>query len=296
MRQPAPASASCLYFGRVSHQRVRPVTHSFQYNVCCLLADLDELGDLDRHLSLFSFNRWNVFSFFDRDHGPRDGSPLRPWIDRHLSAIGIDLAGGPVRVLCFPRLFGFVFNPLTFWFCYHRAGRLRAVLLEVSNMLGETHGYLLSVDGGYTGGRLSASFSKSFYVSAFIGMDASYQCDVVEPDEHLGLLIREFEQDQETLIASWTGRRRAMTTANLAYALGRYPLMTFKIWAAIYWQALRLIRKGVPRYPQASAPGVDVTYAGTAQPTPSARDDSSSPPSTQPGGSSGSPAKLRTAV
>ena len=263
--RPARESASCLYFGRVSHQRVRPVAHRFQYDVCGLLADLDELGELDRRLALFSFNRWNVFSFFDRDHGPRDGSPLRPWIDRHLSAIGIDLAGGPVRVLCFPRLFGFVFNPLIVWFCYHRDGRLLAMLLEVSNMARESHGYLLSVPGGSSGGTLSASFSKQFHVSAFIGMDARYHCDVIEPGASIGALIREFEQGRETLIASWTGRRHPLTERNMVYALARYPLMTFKIVAAIYWQGWRLVRKGVPRHDRSATPAVEVTHAGSAQ-------------------------------
>jgi DUF1365 family protein len=268
MKQPAADSASCLYFGRVSHQRLRPVTHSFQYSVCGLLADLDELRELGERLTLFSFNRRNVFSFYDRDHGPRDGSPLRPWIEGHLSAIGVDLAGGPVRLLCFPRLFGFVFNPLTFWFCYHRDGGLLAMLLEVSNMAGESHGYLFSVDRAGAGACVSAMFNKSFHVSAFIGMQARYQCDVVEPQEDLHMLIREYEHDDETLVAIWTGRRRRLTTANLVRVLGRYPLMTFRIWGAIYWQALQLVRKGVPRQPRAPAPGVDVTYAGTAQSRP----------------------------
>src|SRR5262245_25441927 len=95
-------TASCMYFGSVVHRRMKPVPHRFRNGVCSLLADLDELPDLTSRLHLFSFNRPNVFSFFERDHGPRNGSPLRPWIERHLRDVGIDLGGGPVRILCFP--------------------------------------------------------------------------------------------------------------------------------------------------------------------------------------------------
>ncbi len=265
---PDHALSSCLYFGRVAHERLRPVRHRFQYNVWCLLASLDELADLDERFTLFSFNRPNIFSFFERDHGPRDGSPLGPWIDRHLQAIGIDLAGGPVRLLCFPRLFGYVFNPLSVWFCYHSEGRLLAVLLQVSNMSGQWHNYLFAVAGAHGGGSPSAIFDKRFSVSAFTGMNAWYECSLVEPGERFDVLIREFEQNEETLVASWIGARSRLTTASLLYALVRYPLMTFKIWAAIYWQAVRLIRKGVPRQVQTPPPDVEVTYAVSTPPAP----------------------------
>ena len=256
--------ASCLYFGHVVHQRLRPVAHSFRYPVCGLLVDLDELAELDQRLAFFSFNRPNVFGFCDRDHGPRDGSPLRAWIDRHLAEVGIDVSEGAVRMLCFPRLFGYVFNPLTVWYCYHRSGRLAALVLEVSNMAHQSHSYLLSVDSGHGDGWISASFAKQFYVSGFIGMDARYEVRVLDPGDRMGVAVREFEHADETLIAAWDGRRVALTDASLLYTLARFPLMTFKISAAIYWQALRLISKKVPLYPQDTAPHLELTYAGAA--------------------------------
>lgn len=265
---PDPELSSCMYFGRVMHHRLRPVRHSFDYGVWCILASLDELEDIDARFTLFSFNRLNIFSFFERDHGPRDGSPLRSWIDRHLHAMGIDLAGGPVRLLCFPRLFGYVFNPLSVWFCHHQDGRLLAVLLQVSNMHGEWHNYLFPVAEAAGGASASASFDKRFSVSAFTAMNARYTCSLIEPGERFDVLIREFEHDEETLIASWMGERSRMTAASLLYALARYPLMTFKIWGAIYWQAVQLVRKGVPRLAQSPRPDVEVTYARPAPAVP----------------------------
>lgn len=255
---------SCMYFGRVMHQRMRPARHRFEYGVWCLLAGLDELRDMHARLRWFSFNRPNVFSFFERDHGPRDGSPLRPWIDRHLGAIGVDLQGGPVQVLCFPRVFGYVFNPLSVWFCHHRDGRLLAVLLQVSNMSGEWHNYLFATPGSPGRDRLTTGFDKRFSVSAFTSMQARYICTLVPPGEDVEVVIRELENDQDTLVACWTGTRVPLTDTSLLRALARHPLMTFKIWGAIYWEAVQLVRKGVPRRPQSSRARDEVTYATIA--------------------------------
>ncbi|PWT80122.1 MAG: hypothetical protein C5B57_12735 [Blastocatellia bacterium] len=256
--------ASCLYFGRVAHLRRKPVAHRFRYDVCSWLVDLAEVSELDARFKLFSFNRPNVFSFFERDHGPRDGSPLRPWVDRQLSAAGIELNGGAVRILCFPRLFGYAFNPLSVWFCHRSDFQLAAILLEVSNVAGDWHSYLIPVvPTKSVHDTVSATFEKSFHVSAFIGMSARYQCRVTRPGEHIAVRIRESEHGADTLFATWIGRRRELTNEQLMCALARYPLMTFKVSAAIYWQALQLVRKGVPRHPRSpDCPRGGVTNVG----------------------------------
>jgi DUF1365 family protein len=255
-----------LFVGSVSHRRLRPVPHNLRQGVCALLIDLDDLSTLGDGVPLFSVNRHNVFSFFEADHGPRDGSSLKVWIRDHLRANGIEFDDGCVRVLCFPRMLGYVFNPLAVWFCHDASGWLRAILMEVSNLAGESHSYLVTVPSVGVGEWVRARFEKRFYVSAFVGMDAYYDCSIKYPDDDMGVCIREFEQNEETLVATWTGRRRPLTTRGLLTVLTRYPLMTLRISAAIYWHGLCLLCKRVPRYAgHAGMPSTAVDYVGVAE-------------------------------
>ena len=252
--------ASCLYVGRVMHKRLIPFRHRLDYRVFSLYLDLDELPALSRRLRLFSHNRWNLFSFQDRDHAARDGTGLRPWIERQLAEAGIDLEGGPVRLLCFPRILGYVFNPLTIWFCHHRSGRLAAILYEVRNTFGEKHGYLLPVDPHREPGTpIRQSCDKGFYVSPFIGMVATYHFRLVEPDERLAVLIRQWTPEGELLVASQLGRRESLSDASLLRVFLSHPLMTLKVIAAIHWQALKLWRRGARLVPRPAAPRQAVT-------------------------------------
>ena len=248
---------SCLYHARVMHKRLRPFVHRFDYRVFTLLLDIDELPDLDRRLRGFSYNRANLLSFWDRDHGPRDGTPLRPWIEGHLAHAGIDIAGGPVRLLCFPRLLGYVFNPLSIWFCSHPTQGLQAILYEVRNTFGESHSYLIPVAADQRDGRpIVQACDKRFYVSPFIEMESDYRFRLREPDERLSVLIRQAVRDGEILLATMTGRRVPLTATSLLRAAIAFPLMTQKVIVAIHWQALRLWLKGarpVPR-PKQSEP------------------------------------------
>lgn len=246
--------SSALYVGHVRHTRLRPFVHAFTYRVFALLIDLDELPALDRRLRLFSHNRRNVLSFMDRDHGPRDGTPLRPWIEERLAFDGIDITGGRVRLLCMPRVLGYVFNPLSVWFCHDRDGGLRAILYEVSNTFGERHGYLLPVlPGDETGGTVRQRTAKSFYVSPFLPPQGRYGFRVEVPGERLRLAIRLQDALGPLLAASQTGRRRPLNDASLTAALAYAPALTWKVIAVIHWQALRLWLKGalVHRRPKA---------------------------------------------
>jgi len=244
---------------QVMHRRLFPVRYRFTYRVFSLLLDLDSLPALHRRLRLFSHNRFNLFSFHDRDHGPRDGQPLRPWIDAVLAGRGIELAGGPVRLLCFPRVLGYVFNPLSVWYCQHADGTLRAVLCEVSNTFGERHSYLLHEDGGPLDWPVRGHKPKVFHVSPFIPMDARYQFRLSEPGTKLSVLIREYQDDALMLVASLHGRLQALTDARLAGAFLRYPLLTLKVMALIHWQALKIWLRGGRFHPRPPAPETEVT-------------------------------------
>jgi uncharacterized protein len=240
------------------HLRFFPVRHRLSYGVWYLLADLEELPTLDRSIPGFANERAGVVSFFSRDHGPRDGSPLRPWIEARLAEAGIDLEGGAVRLLCFPRVFGYVFNPLTVWFCHGPDGELRAILYEVANTFGEWHHYLVPVTQA-RGPMIRASFDKELFVSPFIDMASTYDFRTRIPDERVAVLVRQRAPGGQLLVATLTGRRRALTGGALARMLARYPLVTMKVMGGIHWEALKLWRKGAPYRRRGLPPAHDLT-------------------------------------
>lgn len=242
---------SAIYRGNVMHARMAPVQHRFRYRVFTVLIDLDELPALARSLRWLSHNRFNLMSLHDRDHGnrPADGSaqsePLRVWAERTLCAAGITPPQGRVELLCFPRLLGYVFNPLSLWLCRDGDDRLKAVIYEVHNTFGGRHAYALPVAAGQDEGAIAQRCGKEFYVSPFIAMDAQYSFRLRAPDESFSLLIRERDEAGEMLRATLSGRRRPLTDRELLKAFAAHPLMTVKVIAAIHWHALRLWRKGV---------------------------------------------------
>lgn len=251
---------SALYFGRVMHKRLRPFAHRFDYRVFSLWLDIDAAGGLSRRLRLFSHNRFNVFSFCDRDHGPRDGRPLRPYVEATLADAGIALEGGTIHLLCFPRVLGYVFNPLSIYFCRHADGTLRAILYEVTNTFGDRHNYLLPVDTTRPpGGPVTQACDKALYVSPFIDMDSLYRFRVKEPGERLSILIRQSVPEGEQLLATLTGERALLADRQLARAFVSHPLMTLKVMGAIHWQALWLWIKGATFHRRPAPPADPVS-------------------------------------
>ena len=256
-------TGSALYFGTVLHQRLRPVRHELSYRVFSMLVDLDELPDIARRLRFLSHNRFNLFSLYDRDHSARKSEPLKPQIEAIVEAAGIDLAGGSIRLLCFPRVLGYVFNPLSIYFCHHRDGALRAILYEVSNTFGQQHGYLIPVSGDDA--LVRQSCAKEFYVSPFMAMEGRYQFRLAAPDERLAVYIRQLDAAGPILHASLDGTRAPLDDRTLIGAFLRYPLMTLKVIAGIHWEALRLWRKGVPLVPRPAPPLDAVTICKPAE-------------------------------
>jgi hypothetical protein len=234
---------AALYTGRVTHARLRPFVHKLAYRVFSLWLDIDRIRDAAKTSWLFSYNHFGVASFHDRDHGDHSGAPLRPWVERTLQSVGIAPPDGPIRLLAFPRIFGFVFNPLSLFFCYDRQERLRAVIYEVHNTVGGAHAYAAAVaDGDAELVRQGAE--KVFYVSPFIGMQATYDFTLAPPGERFALTIRETVPEGPQLTATHAGERRPFTDAQLAWLLLAHPLMTVKVFAGILWEALFIWLKG----------------------------------------------------
>ncbi|MGV8995776.1 MAG: DUF1365 domain-containing protein [Parvibaculaceae bacterium] len=232
---------SCLYQGQVFHARHEPRRHAFRYRVFSLLIDLDELTALDQKSRVFGVNKPALLSFRESDHGSGAPSGLKDWVISQLRAADIETFAVSVRVLCYPRIFGYVFNPLTVYYCYDPARELIATLHEVHNTFGEKHTYVLSVQ--HSAGQAAV---KEMRVSPFTEMTSHYRFECEAPDEQMHLAIRLYTADALVLSTSFTGARREISDQALLATFLRYPLMTFKIISAIHLEAFKLWRKGVP--------------------------------------------------
>src|ERR1700712_2614583 len=245
MQEDVADAAASLYVGEVMHARLKPIGHRFSDRVMSLLIDVDRLAAADRQSPLFGINRAALYSFREADHGDRDGSSLRAWAQRCAAERGIDLGGGRVLLLCYPRLLGYTFNPLSVYFCYRADGELALMIYEVRNTFGDIHSYALPVQPNQrSAAGVRQQHEKLFYVSPFIEMAMRYHFRVSPPDQRVKLRILETDGDGPLLAATFNGRRRALNTAQLLRAFVALPLVTFKIMAAIHWEALRLWLKG----------------------------------------------------
>ncbi|PYF05580.1 hypothetical protein BJ122_101324 [Rhodopseudomonas faecalis] len=252
---PERPAAAALYFGPVMHARMRPMAHRFSYRVMSLLIDLDRLAEADRLSPLFGVNRRAVYSFDERDHGPRDGSPLRAHVQRCAAEHGVDLTGGTVLLLCYPRLLGYTFNPLSVYFGYRADGALVLVIYEVRNTFGDIHPYVHPVQPGeISPAGLRQQQDKTFYVSPFIEMAMRYHFRIVPPGDTVKIRILETSAEGPVLAATFCGERRALTSSALLRSILKVPLLTLKVMAAIHWEALRLWIKGARLVPRPALP------------------------------------------
>jgi DUF1365 family protein len=249
--------APAIYFGQVMHLRQQPAHNRFLYRVFflrCRLADLDRLQS-----RLLSRNRWNLFSLHDADYGPRDGTPLEPWLRRLLAAHGVHNTDGDIELQTFPRVLGYVFNPISFWLCRDRAGGLRAVLCEVSNTFGEHHNYLIKHDDGRViGARDWLTARKVFHVSPFFEVSGDYRFRFADADGACSFRVDYHDHDHQLLQTSVGGRARPLTTAHLLTAFISYPWMTLAVIARIHYQALKLWLKRV-RFVSKPIPPIEET-------------------------------------
>ncbi|MCG6967337.1 MAG: DUF1365 domain-containing protein [Chromatiaceae bacterium] len=253
------AEQACVYSAEVMHRRVGDVPYRFRYRVFSLLLDIDALDEIAAASPLFSRNRLNLLSFHDADHLPPGESDLRAWVERVLASGGIDGRGLRIRLLCFPRVLGWVFNPISLWYCETFDGRPAAVIAEVRNTFGERHCYLLKPAGAAGRWPLRDRHAKEFHVSPFIAMQACYEFRLSRPDRRLRVAIREFHADRLVLVATQTGERRPFATPQLLLQVLRVPLQTLKVLMAIHWQALKIWLKGARFHRKPPPPIEEVT-------------------------------------
>ena len=241
-----------LSMGLVRHARLRPARNAFSYGVFTLMLPLRSIADAPLGSRFCSRNRFNLMSFHDGDHG--DGqTPLLQWIDRLLAAEGIRDADGEIWLQTFPRVLGYVFNPVSFWFCHRRDGSLRAIVCEVNNTFGERHCYLLDNGGTLHWGEL-LSAKKIFHVSPFCAVTGAYRFRFMRTRQPCGERQRErvvaridyHDDDGPLLLTSVSGELQPLSGATALLAFLRHPLMTLGVIARIHWQALRLFAKRVP--------------------------------------------------
>ena len=240
-----------LFTGRVVHVRHVAPRNSFSYRIWMLSADLDRLDEIVAGSRLFRRRRFAPLSLHEADHGPRDGGCLRHWVTAQLQAAGLPDAAARIHFLCIPRVLGFAFNPISFFFCHDAQGRLRAVLHQVKNTFGGQHTYLMPVADAdaASGATVRQAAPKHLHVSPFFDMQGGYRFSFVAPDftadeTDFSLAIRYGTADEKRLTASMRLRGTKMTDGAVLRVIAGMPLMPLKVVAAIHAQALRLWWRG----------------------------------------------------
>ena len=185
---------SSIYNGTVVHKRFKPRIHFFRYKVFSLLIDLSELSTLDKKINFFSYNRFNLISFFDKDHGERDGTSLIEWVKKNLRENNIDAEEIKIKLLCYPRILGYVFNPLSVFYIYDNDEKLISILYEVKNTFGEQHTYIFKIENDNL---LQHNCEKKFHVSPFIEMNCNYFFKILKPSEKISVIIDQYQSNEK---------------------------------------------------------------------------------------------------
>jgi DUF1365 family protein len=231
---------SCIYNGEVNHTRFKPVKHFLNYKTFSLFIDLDEIEQLDKSISIFSHNKFNIFSFYNKDHGDRDGNCLKKWVISNLQKYKIEGNISKIKILCYPRIFGYVFNPLSIFYCYEN-DKLKSIFYEVKNTFNEQHTYIFKIKHGE---EIKQKCKKKFYVSPFMDMETFYNFKLIDPNQRLSVMIKQTDAEGTVLTATQTGYKKEFNFKQLLINFFRYPLMTLKIISSIHFEALLLWKKG----------------------------------------------------
>ena len=260
----APKSAACLYRADVMHARLKPFGHRFNYKVFNLLVDIADLKSAARQSLLFSINRFNLLSFYESDHAGKNTGSLKTYIEGLLAEASLAEPPSRVLLLCYPRLLGFVFNPISVYFCYNKAETLIACIYEVRNTFGQRHTYVAKVElGELSDAGLRQTRTKLFHVSPFVGMEAAYEFRVLPPAQKVRVRILETEDGAPLLSATIIGTQKPLHTLSIVTECIRAPLMTLKVVGGIHYEALKLWLKGARYHSIPDAPQ-PVSYTDSA--------------------------------
>jgi hypothetical protein len=233
--------AAQLWFGRTVHRREQPFVRSFSYRIAMLGIDIDRLDEADAPSNLFSVGRGNIISLRATDHGARNASvPLRLWAEARFAEAGVDIEGGAIRLITFPRVLGYGFAPISVWLGHGPDGAAQVALYEVHNTFGETHTYIHRLGAGARHARAE----KEFFVSPFFDVSGTYRFALRIGPDRIELVVENFGVDGRAHMASMVLRPRALTSAAILRWLISIPISGLGVLIAINWQALKLWLKG----------------------------------------------------
>jgi DUF1365 family protein len=242
---------SSLYQARIMHHRLEPKKHSFQYDIFMFYLDLDELDELSDRLKFMSRNRFNLFTFKDREHlqlpreSPDNSKNIKQHICRYLAENGITEAPERIMLLTNLSTLGYNFNPVSFYFCFDQAGLPLCAVAEIGNTFGEMKPFLLGKNE-FDEGAFRLNTTKYFYVSPFFDHDTQFDFNLQIPEEKLQIRIDDYKEDRRVFISTLSGIRKPLNDLTLLRYFFSFPLVTLKVITLIHWNALKLILKKIP--------------------------------------------------
>ena len=256
---------SKLFSCSVVHERFIPFKNRFKYNVLSMLIDYDEMNYLSKKIFLFSYNKFNLFSFNEKDHGFRDGKLLKKYVKHNLKKNQIKYDSLNIKILCFPRILGYVFNPLSVIFCYNN-NKLISIFYEVKNTPNEQHTYLFAEyekNKNYNKSVLTHKCDKNFYVSPFIEMDCNYKFYTKIPTDKVSIIIEVFGKlKNKILFASQTGKKIKFNSFSLLKYILTNPLLMYKVIFLILYQSVVIMFKGGKYYSRMQKKKNSISYEG----------------------------------
>ncbi|MEP1142913.1 MAG: DUF1365 domain-containing protein [Henriciella sp.] len=247
-----------LLRGHTLHQRSVPFTHRFKYGLALIDIDIDRLDEADATASVFAVDRSGLFSFNRKDHGDRTNSPLRPWAETQFQEAGIDLRGGSIRLITFPRHAFYKFAPISLWLGHAPDGTLAGILYEVNNTFGETHVYAAATPDSL---RNKHETDKAFHVSPFFDVSGAYEFTLKRTDNALSLIVATKKQGQQTHVATISAKAQPATTGAFVKLALTKPISSLTVSLAIHWQALKLWLKGAKYHSKPKQSSVRTTIA-----------------------------------